>query len=180
MEISEVVLVDDDGRETGRMEKLEAHQRGLLHRAFSAFVVNEKGEMLLQQRAAQKYHSPDLWTNACCSHPFPGETVLAAATRRLDEELGFSCELEEFDFLKYFARFDNGLIEHEYDHLLVGRYDGGVSPNIEEVQDFKFVPLPEIEQRLRIEPERFTFWFRLAYPLVREYLRSNKPLAVVV
>lgn len=173
MQISEVILVDDEGRETGVMEKLEAHQRGVLHRAFSVFIMNSSGEMLLHQRASGKYHSGDLWTNACCSHPRPGENIREAAARRLTEEMGFQCDLEEFDYLVYFARFANGLIEYEYDHLLIGTYDGPVLPDPGEVQDYRFFTLAEIENLLKEDPQRFTFWFRLAFPLVRTYLKGN-------
>ncbi len=172
MQTLEVILVDDDGRETGIMEKLEAHQKGVLHRAFSVFIMNSAGGMLLHQRASQKYHSGGLWTNACCSHPQPGESIAGAAGRRLQEEMGFSCDLQEFDYLVYFARFENGLTEYEYDHLLIGVYDGPVSPDPEEVQDSRFFALEEIDTLLKEDPEMFTFWFRLAYPLVKGYLKG--------
>lgn len=180
MQTSEVILVDDDGRETGIMEKLEAHHKGALHRAFSVFIVDSQGRMLLHKRASHKYHSPDLWTNACCSHPKPGESILEAANRRLQEEMGFSCELHEFDFIKYFAKFDNDLIEHEYDHLLVGEYDGPVKPDPEEVSEYRFFTAEELQQELKANPSQFTFWFRLAYPLVKEHLRTNKAGALLV
>ncbi|HEY0272948.1 MAG TPA: isopentenyl-diphosphate Delta-isomerase, partial [Chitinophaga sp.] len=115
-----VILVDEQDRQTGTMEKLEAHQRGLLHRAFSVFILNEHHEMLLQQRALHKYHSGGLWTNACCSHPLPGEAVEAAAHRRLGEELGIDCYLTHLFAFQYRTAFDNGLTEHEYDHVLLG------------------------------------------------------------
>ncbi|HEY0899855.1 MAG TPA: isopentenyl-diphosphate Delta-isomerase [Sphingobacteriaceae bacterium] len=180
MQISEVILVDDEGRETGIMEKLEAHHKGALHRAFSVFIVDTQGRMLLHKRAAHKYHSPDLWTNACCSHPKPGESILEAANRRLQEEMGFSCALHEFDFIKYFAKFDNGLIEHEYDHLLLGEYDGPVQPDPEEVSDYRFFTLQELDEQLKANPLQFTFWFRLAYPLAKEHLRANKHGQILV
>jgi isopentenyl-diphosphate Delta-isomerase len=175
MQNSDVILVDDDGLETGVMEKMEAHRRGILHRAFSVFVLDYDGRMLLHQRASDKYHSGDLWTNACCSHPQPGESIRAAAERRLNEEMGFSCALHEFDFVKYFAKFGNGLIEYEYDHLLLGNYSGQVVPDPAEVRDSRFFTLAEIDERLKADPDQFTFWFRLAYPLVKGYLKSNQP-----
>ena len=132
----EVILVDEQDQEIGVMEKMEAHRQGLLHRAFSVFIFNEKGEMLLQQRSLDKYHSGGLWTNACCSHPRPGEDIQRAAQRRLHEELGFVTSIEEiFDFI-YKSPFDNGLTEHEFDHVFIGVYDDVIEPNQKEVKDF--------------------------------------------
>lgn len=164
--MQQVVLVDEQDRETGVMEKLEAHQRALLHRAFSVFVYNSKGEMLLQQRAEHKYHSGGLWTNACCSHPAPGEGVVAAAERRLMEEMGFSVRLTKvFDFI-YRAPMDNGLEEHEFDHVLTGIYDGEVLPDPAEVADYCFLSLEEIEASVAAHPGRYTEWFKIAIPLL--------------
>lgn len=117
---AQVILVNELDQETGLMEKMEAHEKGLLHRAFSVFIMNDQGDMLLQQRALDKYHSGGLWTNACCSHPLPGEAVEAAAHRRLSEEMGFDCPLRELFQFTYRTEFDNGLIEHEYDHVWTG------------------------------------------------------------
>ena len=126
MELTQVILVDVNDRQIGIMEKMKAHQQGSLHRAFSVFIFNKKGEMLLQQRALNKYHSGGLWTNACCSHPLPGEETIAAAKRRLQEELGFEIPVEKvFDFV-YKADFDNGLTEHEFDHVYVGEFEGKI------------------------------------------------------
>src|ERR1700733_15003891 len=137
--MEEVILVDETDTPLGKMEKMEAHRKALLHRAFSVFIFNSKGEMLLQRRAPGKYHSGGLWTNACCSHPRPGEETSQAAKRRLFEELGFTTPLEKiFDFT-YKSEFDNGLTEHEYDHVYVGQYDQGVYPNQEEVCEYMFL-----------------------------------------
>jgi isopentenyl-diphosphate delta-isomerase len=169
MEITEVILVDKNDQPLGTSEKMEAHQKGLLHRAFSVFIFNDKGEMLLQQRAANKYHSPQLWTNACCSHPAPGEEVQQAAARRLQEEMGFVTPVKKiFDFV-YRAEFDNGLIENEFDHVLVGIYNGTVAPNSEEVMDHSFKGLDDINESLLVHPDRYTAWFRLAFPKVKNW-----------
>ncbi len=172
MKKTEVILVDNQDNPMGRMEKLEAHQKGLLHRAFSVFILNSKGEMLLQKRASGKYHSPNLWTNACCSHPMPGEQTLQAAQRRLTEEMGFTCELKEIDAFVYKTEFDNGLIEHEFDHVLIGRYEGPISPNPDEVSEYRWVSISELNSLLSALEEEFTFWFLIAYPKVRKYLKA--------
>ncbi len=164
----EVILVNEYDTPLGTMEKMEAHRRALLHRAFSVFIFNTKGDMLLQQRAPEKYHSAGLWTNACCSHPRPGEDTLDAASRRLLEELGFTTKLEKlFDFT-YRAEFENGLTEFEYDHVFFGVYDQRVSPDKKEVSDYAYRTLEEIGAGLRSNPDTFTSWFQLAFPLVRE------------
>src|SRR5690349_15951298 len=133
METMEVILVDENDKAVGSAEKMKAHVKGMLHRAFSVFIFNTKGEMLLQQRALNKYHSGGLWTNACCSHPSPGEEIAASAVKRLSEELGFQTTIEKaFEFL-YKADFDNGLTEHEFDHVFIGHYDGDINFCPEEV-----------------------------------------------
>ena len=168
MPIEEVILVDQEDRQTGTMEKMEAHRKALLHRAFSIFIFNRKGEMLLQRRALQKYHSAGLWTNACCSHPRPGEDIRAAAVRRLGEELGFTTVLEKsFDFI-YRSEFDNGLTEFEFDHVFIGQYDGDVRPDPAEVSDFCYLDMDRIATDLDTRPEKYTSWFHLAFPLLRE------------
>ena len=168
-----VILVDEEDRELGTMEKLEAHRRAVLHRAFSVFIFNEQGEMLLQQRADGKYHSPGLWTNPCCSHPAPGEAIEAAAHRRLNEELGFDAPLEKiFDFV-YRSEFDNGLTEYEYDHVFVGEYGGPVLYNTEEVQATEYLPVEKLQDLQHSEPSRFTTWFRTALPKVLEWHREK-------
>ncbi|PWT74347.1 MAG: isopentenyl-diphosphate delta-isomerase [Bacteroidetes bacterium] len=167
----EIILVDEKDRSIGVMEKLEAHRKGLLHRAFSVFIFNSKGEMLLQQRSDEKYHSGGLWTNACCSHPAPGEDIGAAAIRRLNEELGFTTSLTKiFDFI-YQSSFENGLTEHEFDHVFVGLHDDPVHPNKEEVSDYSFLGLDEIRDSLVKSPEKYTAWFRIAFPKVLEWMK---------
>lgn len=159
-----VVLVNERDEAIGTMEKMEAHEKGLLHRAFSVFVFNKEGLLLLQRRAFTKYHSAGLWTNTCCSHPFPGEAVADAAVRRLREELGFTTPLTKvFDF-QYEAAFDNGLIEHEFDHVFVGTYDGVIEPNPEEVHEIKYVSLQEVADDMKANPQLYTAWFHIALP----------------
>lgn len=164
----EVILVDEADRPVGVMEKIEAHRRALLHRAFSVFIFNSRGDMLLQQRASDKYHSGGLWTNACCSHPRPGEDTLEAAVRRLFEELGFRTALEKAFSFTYRAEFGNGLTEHEFDHVFIGVDDQEPKPDRREVSDYRYQSMNDIEAALRDRPEEFTIWFRLAFPLVRE------------
>lgn len=168
-----VILVNEKDEPVGTMEKLEAHQKGLLHRAFSVFVVNAKGDMLLQQRALNKYHSGGLWTNTCCSHPLPGENILAAAHRRLQEEMGFDCDLKEVFSFTYRAALDNGLTEHEFDHVFLGVYDGAITPDTEEVLAHRFLPVSAIRRLLTEEPDTFTHWFHLAFPKIEEYLQKE-------
>jgi isopentenyl-diphosphate Delta-isomerase len=168
--MEEVILVDEQDVEIGTLEKMEAHIQGKLHRAFSIFIFNEKGEMLLQQRATEKYHSGGLWTNACCSHPRPGETIEDASNRRLIEEMGFSTPLTKiFDF-KYKASFENGLTEHEFDHVFKGIYSDTIIPDVNEVKDFKFLPLQEIKSSIQLHPEKYTAWFCIAFSKIEEWL----------
>jgi isopentenyl-diphosphate delta-isomerase len=171
----QVILVNERDEPTGAMEKIEAHEKGLLHRAFSVFIFNEQGEMLLQQRAPGKYHSPNLWTNACCSHPAPGEEVSAAAHRRLKEEMGFDTELEKAFAFTYRAEFENGLTEHEFDHVFVGRYNGPVNPDPLEVSRYRYLNLRELRKELQEQPGLFTEWFKIAYPRLEEYLANREP-----
>ena len=168
----DVILVDEHDVQTGIMEKMEVHQKALLHRAFSIFIFNEKGEMLLHKRAEKKYHSGGLWTNACCSHPQPGEETLAAAQMRLQQEMGFNTELKKaFDFI-YKAPFDNGLTEHEFDHVFIGTYDGDIVPNTEEVSDYCFKPVGEIKNLIQSHPQKYTEWFKIAFPKMEAYLET--------
>jgi isopentenyl-diphosphate delta-isomerase len=168
-----VILVNKKDEETGTAEKMEAHRKGLLHRAFSIFVFNSKGEMLMQQRAAGKYHSGGLWTNACCSHPRPGEKTDEAAQRRLKEELGFETQLTEiFEFI-YQAEFANGLAEYEYDHVYVGEYDGLIQANKEEVMDVSFCSIREIRRLIAEHPENYTAWFQIAFPKVEKWWNDH-------
>jgi isopentenyl-diphosphate delta-isomerase len=172
MEWQQVILVDEIDNPRGFMEKMEAHRNGSLHRAFSIFIFNSKGEMLLQQRALSKYHSGGLWANACCSHPRPGEDIVTAAGRRLEEEMGFSTPLEKiFDFV-YKAELDKGLTEHEFDHVFIGQYDGGIYPNTSEVSSWHFKDSGTIEKELASDPGLYAVWFRLAFPRVMEW--NNK------
>lgn len=158
---TKVILVDESDREIGTMEKLEAHQKGLLHRAFSILVFNSKHELLIHKRADGKYHSSNLWTNTCCSHPAPGETIEAASHRRLREEMGFDCPMDsQFHFI-YRTELENNLIEYELDHVLLGFYEGDVFPNPEEVSDFRWVALEQLQQEMQADPAKFTFWFKL-------------------
>jgi isopentenyl-diphosphate Delta-isomerase len=164
-----VILVDEHDRPTGVMEKIEAHQKALLHRAFSIFIFNDKGEMLLQKRAAGKYHSPGLWTNACCSHPQPGEVLHIAATKRLNEEMGFTVPLTKaFSFI-YKAPFDNGLTEYEYDHVFVGTYNGNILPNPAEVDQWRYMPIADLQNNISAQPQLYTEWFKIALPKMLEY-----------
>lgn len=169
----EVVLVNERDESLGTMEKMDAHRKGVLHRAFSIFIFNSKGEMLLQQRARNKYHSGGLWTNACCSHPGPGEEVAAAAERRLREEMGFSVALEKiFDFI-YRSDMENGLTEHEFDHVYAGFYDGDIRPDKEEVQDYCYKSMDEIKQNLQSHPNYYTAWFHIAFPRIERELQTR-------
>ena len=164
----QVILVNEKDEMTGTAGKMEAHQKGLLHRAFSVFVFNSKGEMLLQQRAINKYHSGGLWTNACCSHPHPGEDIQDAAKRRLKEEVGFEIAItKSFDFV-YKASFANGLIEYEFDHVFVGDYDGPVPFNKEEVMEVCYLSLEAIRDSLKDHPQNYTAWFLLAFPEIEK------------
>jgi len=159
--IEYVSLVDENDNDTGVMEKLRAHQEGLLHRAISVFVFNDKNELLLQQRAAEKYHSPLLWTNTCCSHPRPGEVLVEAAHRRLMEEMNLACPLtHEFSFT-YKAVLDGGLTEHEFDHVFFGNSNTIPDPNPAEVHSWKYLGLEEIENEINAFPDTYTSWFKL-------------------
>ncbi len=172
MTTEKVVLVDKNDMETGTMEKIEAHKKGVLHRAFSVFLVNSRGELLLQRRAAGKYHSPGLWTNTCCSHPRPGEDVEAAAKRRLYEEMGMDGLLHKsFSFI-YRAEFDNGLTEHEFDHVFIGISDEEPLPDRDEVDGFIYADLDELDEDMKANPGKYTVWFLIAYPKVKERLRE--------
>lgn len=172
--MEQVILVNEQDVELGVMEKMEAHEKALLHRAFSVFIFNDQQELLLQQRAVTKYHSGGLWTNTCCSHPRPGESVANAAVRRLKEEMGFETTLlKAFDFT-YKAPFSNGLTEHEFDHVFTGTYNGEVEPNAAEVESYAYYSLPAVDDMLKKDPDSFTVWFHIAYPKVREwYLKQQ-------
>lgn len=174
--MEQVILVNPQDEPIGVMEKMEAHQKGLLHRAFSVFVFNKKGEMLLQQRANQKYHSGGLWTNTCCSHPAPGESTDAAAVRRLQEEMGFQTPLKESFSFMYKTTFDNGLTEHEIDHVFIGEYEDVIEPNSAEVERYEYRTMDSIRDAIQHTPQLFTSWFKIAFPVLETYLvtRANK------
>jgi isopentenyl-diphosphate delta-isomerase len=159
----QVILVDQNDNQIGLAGKLEAHEKGLLHRAFSVFVFNHEGKMLLQKRASHKYHSPNLWTNTCCSHPYPNESVTVAAERRLIEEMGFHTTLDKSFVFEYRAEFDNGLTEHEIDHVFIGQYNGEIKINPEEVDEYKWVDLNELRYDMENNPENYTVWFKIAF-----------------
>lgn len=169
-----VILVDRLGREIGTEEKLKAHREGKLHRAFSVFVFNTSGELLLQKRSETKYHSGGLWTNTCCSHPRLGESHYCGARRRLNEEMGFDCELTELFSFIYHAKLENSLFEHELDSVFVGRYDGQPVPNPDEVDDWKWMDIEELKRDVEENPERYTYWFRLILNrVVKQYKKVN-------
>ncbi len=173
MATAKVVLVDRDDNVLGTMKKMEAHETGILHRAFSIFVFNSKGELLLHQRALSKYHSPGLWTNTCCSHPRLDEDVMENAHQRLVEEMGFDCELTEaFSFL-YRADVGQGLTEHEYDHVFIGKYDGEPEINPDEVEDYKYMSMEDLRDDIENHPANYTEWFKIAFEKVEEYLKKN-------
>lgn len=169
MNEEKVILVNESDEALGSMEKMEAHRSGVLHRAFSIFIFNSRGEMLLQQRAFAKYHSGGLWTNACCSHPMPGEDTIAAAKRRLKEELGFETTLKKIFHFVYKAELDNGLIEHEFDHVFAGEYDGALHINADEARDYCYKEMAEIKNSLQTHPQKYTAWFRLAFQKIEEW-----------
>jgi isopentenyl-diphosphate delta-isomerase len=161
MASEQLILVDAQDRELGVKEKMEAHVEGALHRAFSVFVFDSEKRLLLQRRARTKYHSGGLWSNTACGHPRPGESTLAAARRRLREEMGFDCELREaFEFL-YRAELDGALIEHEYDHVLVGTHEGDPAPDPSEVEDWRWVTMDELRRRLSDEPQSYSYWLKV-------------------
>ncbi|MES2430028.1 MAG: isopentenyl-diphosphate Delta-isomerase [Bacteroidota bacterium] len=169
----EVILVDENDVQVGTMEKIEAHEKALLHRAFSVFIFNNEGKMLLHKRAQNKYHSGGLWTNACCSHPKPDEKLLEVAQKRLFEEMGFTTVLAKaFDFI-YQSQVGNGLTEHEFDHVFIGKYDGNISPDQSEVSEYRYSSLSDIENSIEIFPEQYTAWFKIAFPKVQHYLSGR-------
>jgi isopentenyl-diphosphate delta-isomerase len=168
----DLILVDEDDNAVGAMEKMAVHEKALLHRAFSIFIFNTKGEMLLHKRAEAKYHSAGLWSNACCSHPAPGQDTLSAALKRLYEEMGFSTVIKPaFKFI-YKASLENGLTEHEFDHVFVGTYDGVVKINREEASDFTYQSMNSIRSALQLTPELYTAWFKIAFPKMEAYLAT--------
>jgi len=171
--MEKVVLVDKNDVLTGTLEKMEAHQKGVLHRAFSIFIFNDKGELMLQQRALSKYHSPGLWTNTCCSHPREKEKTIDASHRRLIEEMGFDCEIKEVFSFTYKADVGQGLTEHEFDHVFIGKFENDPVINPDEVNDWKFIPMKDIKKNMQQSPEQYTVWFRIVFDRVMEYLTKT-------
>jgi isopentenyl-diphosphate delta-isomerase len=169
----DVILVNEKDEAIGTMPKLAAHQKGALHRAFSVFIFDGVGRMLLQQRAATKYHGAHLWTNACCSHPYPGELTAAAAQRRLQEELGFAIPLQTIFSFTYKAEVENGLIEHEFDHVFTGEYDKEIHFNEAEVAAVRYEEMDVIKADLQKAPQLFTTWFRLAFPTIETWWQQQ-------
>lgn len=173
MKEEEVILVTEKDEQIGTMPKMEAHEKAKLHRAFSVFIMNDKGETMLQQRAAQKYHSPLLWTNTCCSHQRVGETNIEAGRRRLQEEMGFKADLKELFSFIYKAPFDNGLTEHELDHVMMGYYHGVPKINPDEVADFKWMKPEDIKNDIAKNPHQYTIWFKIIFEKFYDHLIHN-------
>ena len=158
-----VILVDVLDNQLGLMPKMEAHEKAVLHRAFSVFIFNDKDELMLQQRAAHKYHSPLLWTNTCCSHQRDGESNIEAGKRRLIEEMGFKTNLKEIFSFVYKAPFDNGLTEHELDHVMIGNFNGTPKINTDEVASYKWMTLEEVKKDIELQPKLYTAWFKIIF-----------------
>ena len=169
-----VILVNESNEQIGTMPKMEAHEKAALHRAFSVFIMNEKGETMLQQRAAHKYHSPLLWTNTCCSHQRVGESNIEAGKRRLQEEMGFTSKLRELFSFIYKAPFDNGLTEHELDHVMMGKYNEKPILNADEVADWKWMRPEAIKDDILENPEKYTAWFKIIFERFYEHILQNK------
>ncbi|MFS4456788.1 isopentenyl-diphosphate Delta-isomerase [Maribacter sp. 2304DJ31-5] len=173
MKEEEVILVNENDEQIGTMPKMEAHEKAELHRAFSVFVLNDSGEIMLQQRAAHKYHSPLLWTNTCCSHQRVGESNIEAGKRRLREEMGFSTELKELFSFIYKAPFDNGLTEHELDHVMIGYANEAPHINTDEVGDWKWMKPETIKKDIEDNPRDYTVWFKIIFEKFYQYLLDN-------
>lgn len=169
-----VILVNEKDQEIGLMPKLEAHQKAVLHRAFSVFIFNSENELMLQQRASNKYHSPNLWTNTCCSHQRSGESNIQAGTRRLYEEMGFTTPLNEITSFIYKAPFDNGLTEHELDHVMVGYYNEDPVINSDEVEDWKWMKIEDVKNDISLNPDLYTAWFKIIFKNFYNHLNNSK------
>lgn len=169
-----VILVNEKDQEIGLMPKLEAHQKAVLHRAFSVFIFNSENELMLQQRASNKYHSPNLWTNTCCSHQRSGESNIQAGTRRLYEEMGFTTSLKEITSFIYKAPFDNGLTEHELDHIMVGYYNEDPVINSDEVEDWKWMKIEDVKKDISLNPDLYTAWFKIIFKNFYNHLNNSK------
>jgi len=172
MKEEEVILVDVNDTPVGTMPKMEAHEKAILHRAFSVFILNKEGQLMLQQRALHKYHSPGLWTNTCCSHQRMGETNLEAGARRLQEEMGFETPLEELFSFIYKAPFDNGLTEHELDHVLLGHHNAVPEINTEEVASWKWMDLDQVAKEVITMPDQYTVWFKIIFDRFYKHIKS--------
>lgn len=168
--LEQVILVDQSDKQIGVIGKIEAHRQGLLHRAFSIFLINDNTEMLLQQRALNKYHSGGLWTNACCSHPKPGESTDQAAERRLWEEMGVVCDLNPIFQFSYKSSLDNGVTEHEFDHVYMGKFNGVPVVNEQEVLDWKYLSIQLIQEELKNNPQIYSSWFKIAFPKLMSFV----------
>jgi isopentenyl-diphosphate delta-isomerase len=168
-----VILVNEKDEPIGLMPKMEAHEKAVLHRAFSVFVLNSKNEIMLQQRAHHKYHSPLLWTNTCCSHQREGETNMQAGSRRLFEEMGFQTDLKELFHFIYKAPFDNGLTEHELDHVMIGYYNDEPKINTEEVEDWKWMPIEAVKSDIQNNPDLYTIWFKIIFDQFYHFLEEH-------
>ena len=173
MQEEQVILVNKKDEQIGLMPKLEAHEKAVLHRAFSVFVLNKNKEIMLQQRAASKYHSPLLWTNTCCSHQRNGETNLVAGARRLQEEMGFETNLKELFHFIYKAPFDNGLTEHELDHVMIGYYNDEPIINPEEVENWKWMSIEAIKKDMLVHPNEYTIWFKIIFDEFYHFLEDH-------
>ena len=173
MNEEQVILVNENDEQIGLMPKMEAHEKAVLHRAFSVFIFNSKNELMLQQRAAHKYHSPLLWTNTCCSHQRDGETNINAGTRRLQEEMGFTTSLKETTSFIYKAPFDNGLTEHELDHIMIGYYEQAPVINPDEVEDWKWMPLEDVRTDIAAQPELYTAWFKIIFEKFYKHINTT-------
>ncbi len=174
MKEENVILVNTNDEQIGLMPKLEAHQKAVLHRAFSVFVLNDKNQVMLQKRAEHKYHSPLLWTNTCCSHQREGETNLQAGIRRLYEEMGFKTQLKELFHFIYKAPFDNGLTEHELDHVMIGYYNDEPNINHDEVCDWTWMDIEYIKEDISSNPDLYTIWFKIIFNEFYHYLEDHK------
>ncbi len=173
MEEEKVILVNEKDEQIGLMPKLEAHEKAILHRAFSVFILNDKKEIMLQQRAHHKYHSPLLWTNTCCSHQRDGETNIQAGNRRLFEEMGFDTTIKELFHFIYKAPFDNGLTEHELDHVMIGYYNDAPVINTEEVENWKWMKVEDVKNDMLLNPEIYTIWFKIIFDKFYHFLEEH-------